>query len=83
MNQKEWHILEYSDYQNSYPSFTLNEFQAKTSCTSVEKSSEFFTEEIESVLTQKYEFEYGEQTKLLAYLICLHSRIFFGREQNE
>ena len=83
MNQKEKHTLESSEYQKPKPTIKMKKFSKEYPCKSLKRSIATLMEEIKIVVSEKYEFEYREESILIAYFEIFGLAGFWGKEQNE
>ena len=67
MNQKEKHTLESSEYQKPKPTIKMKKFSKEYPCKSLKRSIATLMEEIKIVVSEKHEFEYREESILIAY----------------
>ena len=58
INQNSWNFLQFSEWSDSDAKFQVIDFSVESSSTAVMLSSETSTEEIEPLISEKFELEY-------------------------
>ena len=70
MTQHQNHSQVSSGNQNSEPRLEIHDFLIQTSSLSVRSSTETLRDEIKAIVTKEQDFEYRDETKLLALSEC-------------
>ena len=82
MNQNYWHLLNFSEYQDFDFGISMIDSWIESSSANVKPQSKIFVDEIKTAVTQKYEFEFRDNSLWSALCGNLGPCGLWCKEQN-